>query len=260
MADIARKGSHHEEEDGGCFSCITDKIDIPPPPDYLPEGFAQSKWDEIGQFDCCTYRNAELGFPLCRCCSEGSYCRECTWCPAMLQAVQSPCIIFGQIVTALNQEEHLCCSMCCGKKGLGACCCLCPFVVLGGFPPASPLQFSFVAAFLAFVQRKRLYLQYGLDQSEASSSNSSPCLVFCCYPCTLWKHYTFISQIEAYKKCDDAEVIQVTMGSVSAGSENPEENTQAAAPAAEEREPTCWINGQPVYEDTPEEDVTKMRA
>ena len=34
----------------------------------------------------------------------------------------------------------------------------------------------------------------------------------------------------------------------------------AAEPAKPEREPTCWINGQPVYDDDTIDDMGKMRG
>ena len=74
--------------------------------------------------------------------------------------------------------------------------------------------------------------------------------MFCCYPCDLWKHYLFISQIEAYKKkCDDKSHAEETGAGI-----------QLSMGSDPEREPACWINGQPVYENSSEEEVTAMRG
>lgn len=182
--------------------CLWDKVTPPPAPSTLPPGLAQKRWDEIGNFDCCSYKNSELGCPCCCCCSDGSFCKECTCVPKFFpQAVSGTCFLFGDINHQLFREQPMCCPCvpCCfGPKGCSSCLILAPFVLFGGLPPGAPIAFSCFGACLTVFQRRKIYETYSLDQSAHRDSNLGTCQVFCCYPCSLWKHYVFVSEMMAH--------------------------------------------------------------
>merc|ERR1712086_276019 len=188
-----------QEQDWACCQPLCEQVAPPPPSDALPLDFAQKRWDEIDNFGCFSYRNEKLGCPCCKCCADGSYWKECTWCPNMWQSMTGPCCMFGKIVSFMHREESVCCGeLCCGPKGIGACCCMCPFIACAGIPPGSPIQFHCVGALMTMVQRREIYKLYKLDQSKSRNSNLAPFQVFCCYCCSLWKQYVFISEMDGH--------------------------------------------------------------
>lgn len=151
----------------GC--CSTDLLKLVPPPACLPEGFAASRWAEIGMFECCSHQA-----------DEGS----CTWCPTLLQGMNAPCCAFGGLTSLSTQELPLCNGACCGlgSQGCSVCLWMTPLVIASGIPAG----FSCMAAFCALRQRQALVEAYKLTDDDTA------CTVFCCYPCALWKHHAFI--------------------------------------------------------------------
>jgi len=178
-----------------CCSCLVKRLKLPPPPAELPEGYAQLRWEQIGPCDCCTYRSPGapfIGCPCCRCLPDDYYCRQCTWCPHFFDAWENPCIVFGTIVTLAEREEPIS-ILPCGKKGLITCCCICPFVVFGGYAP-----YSCVAAILTVVQQRLILETYKLKPDRKTQALNSPETVCCCYCCALWKHLQFLSEMTMF--------------------------------------------------------------
>ncbi|KAJ1463170.1 hypothetical protein M885DRAFT_556881 [Pelagophyceae sp. CCMP2097] len=197
----------------------------------VPPGVAQERWEGITNDGVCCYRNAAEGCPCftkcpclkaggsrgaayetsCTCCDN--YFRECTWrapaCPAFFpQAVQAPFIGFGQTITLLTGEPVLCCEL--GKQGIGGCLCLLPPVLILGFPPFVPLQFSHskrrpgiaravgartalrrvAAACMLSLQREYIVEAYKIE--DMNVWRVSNCF---CYPCNAWRNVLFLKEM-----------------------------------------------------------------
>jgi len=163
--------------------------------DRLPEGFAQERWDAIGDCSCCEYKNRDVAcgsnacYCLCKSCPV--YCQECTWCMDLCSAHSGYCIMFGQITTELIHEPYLkrtVCnrevSCCFGQKGLQVCLVLCPTTFLSCY------WWYPVGACGAAMQRARIIKSYQLEDNQLY------CKACCCYPCALWKHLVFVSEMK----------------------------------------------------------------
>ena len=179
---------------------------------------AQKHWDNLSDFGCCSYMNPDIALgsngcaKCCGCCPV--YCQQCVWCPNFCpQAVNAPCITMGQITTQLQHEDGLCGNkFCMGRVGCGICLLLMiPVQCVGGLPPAAPLQFSCVAACCTMRQRRRLLETYGLD-----SAKESLCKAFACYPCALFRHFVFVTEMRKLISGTDNKAQSTVMTAVTA--------------------------------------------
>ena len=188
-----------DDDEAGCLANCKKNLQLPDRDPSISVEFAQERWDAIGDFGCCTYQHPDAGIACCKGKKCGTFFP--TFCP---QAIQAPCCALAFTVSKMHHEEveDSFCGRTCGlgKKGLGVGTALLFPVLLGGFPPGVPVQFSCIGALLTTFQRKKIIEKFELKDSP------SPVKTCLCYSCALWRHNVFLNEMSNHVKSSKTPV------------------------------------------------------